>query len=54
MAFDPKAIRSEFQIPENIVEVALLVMGYPALDAEPSPRHTQYRPAEEIVSYNRF
>ena len=54
MSFDPKAMRSEFNIPENIVEVALLVMGYPAPDAEPSPRHTQYRPSEEIVSYNRF
>ncbi len=51
MHFDPAAIRTEFEIPENIEPVALLVMGYPADDAQPNERHTQFRPLEETVTY---
>ena len=54
MHFDPFTMREEFNIPENIHPVALLVMGYPADDAEPNPRHTQYRPLDEVVVYNEF
>ena len=44
----------KIEIPENIEPVALLVMGYPADDAEPNERHTQFRPIEETVFYNEF
>lgn len=54
MHFDPAAMRKEFQIPEQIEPVALLVMGYPAEDAKASPMHTQYCPEEETVFYNCF
>ena len=54
MHFDPEAMRCEFEIPDNIEPVALLVMGYPAEDAEPSPLHTEFRPMEEIVVYDKF
>ena len=54
MHFDPFAMRSEFNIPENIEPVALLVMGYPAPDAEPLNMHYQYRPLEETVIYGTF
>ncbi len=54
MSFDPAAIRDEFEIPENIEPVALLVMGYPADDAVPNERHTKFRPLDETVSYNNF
>ena len=54
MSYDPEAIRNEFQIPDNIEPVALLVMGYPADDAVPSEMHTKFRPLEDIVSYNAF
>ena len=54
MHFDPVAIRKEFNMPDNLEPVALLVMGYPADDAKPSPSHSEFRPPEDIVSYNRY
>ena len=54
MHFIPEAIKCEFEIPDNIEPVALLVMGYPAEDAEPSPLHTEFRPIDELVVYDKF
>ena len=54
MSFDPERIRAEFAVPERFEPVALLPMGYPAPDAAPSPLHTTYKAAEEIVFYDRF
>lgn len=54
MHFDPDAMRSTFNIPENIIPVALLVMGYPADDAEPLGLHSEYRPIEDVVIYETF
>lgn len=51
MYFDPFAVRNEYNIPDNIEPVALLVMGYPADDAKPISLHSEYRPIEEVVSY---
>lgn len=54
MHFEPAAMRQEFNIPENIEPVALLVMGYPAEDAKPLNLHSEYRPLEDIVVYDSF
>ncbi|MBR3780593.1 MAG: nitroreductase family protein [Clostridia bacterium] len=54
MHFNPFKMREIYNIPENIEPVALLVIGYPADDAEPNERHTQFRPIEETVCYNKF
>lgn len=54
MHFDPEAMRKEFNIPENIIPVALLVMGYPAEYAQPLNLHSQFRPLEETVIYDTF
>lgn len=54
MSYDPVAMRREFEIPNNIKDVALLVMGYPADDAVPNERHTQYRASDEIIMFNEF
>ncbi len=51
MHFDPEAITKEFEIPENIIPVALLVMGYPTDDSSPIDMHFKYRPIEETVIY---
>lgn len=51
MHFDPAAVRSEFALPDEVIPVALLVMGYPAEDAAPNPLHDQYRPMEENVCF---
>lgn len=54
MHFIPEAIRDEFALPDNLEPVALLVMGYPAQDSKPFPGHYEFRPMEELVSYNSF
>lgn len=51
MMFDPAAVKTEFELSDNIVPAAILVMGYAADDAAPSPRHFSKKPKEEIVSY---
>jgi len=51
MHFDPEAAAEEFHIPENVVPVALLVMGYAAEDAIPAPGHLRSRPIQETVKY---
>ena len=54
MHFDPEAMRKTFDIPENIIPAALLVMGYPAPDSEPIELHSKFRPMDEVVVYDRF
>ena len=51
MHFNPEKMIEAFNIPENIVPVALLVMGYPAEDSEPIDMHSKFRNMDEIVSY---
>ncbi|MBE7021866.1 MAG: nitroreductase [Ruminococcaceae bacterium] len=54
MHFDPAAMRETFHIPAEIEPVALLVMGYPADDAEPHRLHKEFRPLDEVVRYDTF
>ena len=54
MHFDPFKVREEFKLPENIVPVAILVMGYPAPDCVPHEYHSQFRDMEETVKYSSF
>ncbi len=53
-SFDPKAVRLEFSLPENIVPVAFFPVGYPAGDAVPSGNHSSRKAIGETVSYNDF
>jgi nitroreductase len=53
MHFDPAKLVEEFAIPDNLVPAALLILGYPAEDAAPADRHTQRRPLEELVAWNK-
>jgi len=54
MHFNPAAMSETFHIPEYIEPIALLVMGYPAEDAEPIALHYQTRPMDEVVFYDSF
>ncbi len=54
MHFNPAATKEAFNIPENIVPVALLVMGYPTDDAKPLDMHSKYRDMSETVVYESF
>ena len=49
MSYNPEAVSSEFGLPENIESVAILVMGYPAVDAEPNERHSQTKNTDEFI-----
>ena len=37
--FEPAAVVRKFELPENIIPVAILPIGYPSESAEPNPRH---------------
>lgn len=49
MYFDPAAVIRKFTLPENIIPVAILPIGYPAKDAEPSTNHFKLREEAETV-----
>lgn len=51
MHFDPTAVKAAFSLPDNLVPVALMVMGYPAEDAEPMNLHSEFLPMEETIRY---
>ena len=40
-----------FNLPENIKPVCLLPVGYPSDKAAPSPRHSETKSLEELVTY---
>ena len=48
---DPKKIIEILDLPEHLYPFCILPTGYPASDAEPSPRHTDRRPIEDSVRY---
>ncbi len=50
MYFIPEAVKEEFELPDHLIPVALLVMGYPAVDAEVNPLHHQTKTLEETVT----
>ena len=54
MHFNPSIIKEEFNIPDNIKPVAILVMGYPDDEAAPHEFHNKFRSIEEVVVYNQF
>ena len=51
MHYIPEAVREEFSLPENLESTALLVMGYPADGASPSPLHFQKKPMGDTVTF---
>jgi nitroreductase len=53
--FDPAAVRSQFNIPENLIPVNILAIGYGADKPQPPSRHAQTRkPLDAIVQYASF
>lgn len=52
--FDPAAIRTAFDIPEHLIPVVLLPMGYPREDCVPSPYHEKRFNMEHTVFFNSF
>lgn len=52
--FDPQAMVSTFNIPENLIPVALLPIGYPSETSAPSPMHEKRLEMIATVFYNKF
>ena len=50
-SFQTEELKKLFNIPENIIPVALLPIGYPKEGAKPTPSHTKKKPIEEMVEY---
>ena len=48
--FDPDAVRAAFPETQGYDLIALFPIGYPAADAQPSPRHFERRSEEEAVA----
>lgn len=51
--FNPEILKKEFNIPENLEPVNLLIIGYSAED-EPNPRHFQRKNIEDFVVNESF
>ena len=54
MHFNPSLVKEEFNIPDNIKPLAILVMGYPVESAVPHEFHNKFRPLDDIVVYEQF
>lgn len=52
--FDPKQIRNAFELPEYLIPVALLPIGYPREDSAPHPFHGQRFDMDHTVFFNSF
>lgn len=53
-AFDAAKARELLRLPAGIDPVALIPIGHPAKDATPAALHSQRKPMEEIVHWERF
>jgi nitroreductase len=53
--FNPKIVRQEFNIPEGIVPINILAIGYNAEEPQSPDRHVETRkPLNSIVKYSSF
>ena len=50
-SFETQKLKDLFKIPENMVPIALLPLGYPREGAKPSKLHFQKKDVKEMVEY---
>lgn len=51
MYFIPEAVKTEFDLPDNIEPTAVLVMGYPSEECVPSKLHFDRKSKEEYTTF---
>lgn len=51
MFFEPDKVRAEFELGDELEPAAILMMGIPADDAVPGPKHSESRELGDVVSY---
>lgn len=49
--FDPQKVTDTFELPEQEIPFALLLLGYAAENAAPAPAHSVRKPLSETVSW---
>jgi nitroreductase len=53
--FDPAIVRKEFNMPDNVVPINILAIGYGADEPQSPDRHAETRkPLDSIVKYSSF
>ncbi len=52
--FDPKIISDAFNLPEFLVPVILLPIGYPSDDSVPHPFHSKILESDKTIFFNTF
>lgn len=50
-AFDENIIKEEFNLPDNLIPVCLLPLGYKSEDCPINPLHDKRKSIEELVEY---
>ena len=50
-SFETQKLKDLFKIPENMIPIALLLLGYPKEGAKPSKLHFQKKDVKEMVEY---
>ncbi len=53
-AFDPQKLVEVYEVPKNLVPVAILPIGYPTLESYPSKLHFQRNEITDFVYWNNF
>jgi nitroreductase len=51
--FDPEVVKKDFNLPDHIVPVNILALGYKTDSAEPGPFHFSRKPLSETVAYDK-
>lgn len=54
MHFKPDAIKQTYNLPNDVIPLALLVLGYPSDDSAPLKMHYESKPVDDVVVYNSF
>ncbi len=53
-SFDPKKIIEVYEVPENLIPVAILPIGYPSKEAKPSKLHFQRNTISNFVYWDKI
>lgn len=53
-SFDPEKLVEAYEVPENLIAVAILPIGYPSEEAKPSKLHFQRNEISDFVYWNKI
>lgn len=53
-SFDPQRLLEIYEVPKNLMPVAILPIGYPTQEAKPSELHFQRNEISDFVYWNKF